>query len=155
MITIGLIDKYPVAKSGIAVLLSLHFPNACLLVADNTSELEMLNDKSRPDLIILGLNEHHLHGSIKLVRECRRHFPAVSMIAYDQNYYQNSSYSYFKLGVKGQVLKQSPVDELITCIRTVLKGKKYLSPLLHEIVLKAFSHSPQTAQFSKIPLVAN
>lgn len=155
MITIGLIDTYPIAQNGLFILLSFQFPDAILLKARSTPELAELCDASSPDIIILGVNAHHLSGSIKIVRECRRSFPSVPLVAYDQNFYSDSSFSYFKLGVKGHLLKQSSTEELLTCIETVLRGKRYLSPDLHEVVLEKFTNSPTPSQFPNARFAAN
>lgn len=127
MITIGLIDNYPVAQHGISVLLSLYFTDALLIKAKNTSEFSRLNKTLLPDIILLGVNDDSISGSIRTVSECRWRFPAVALIVYDQNYYPDSSSLFFKLGVKGHIQKSSSVNELMACIEAVLEGKQYLS----------------------------
>ncbi len=39
------------------------------------------------------------------------------------------------LGVKGYVLKESAVNEIVDCVRTVAKGDRYLSPALSDMLL--------------------
>lgn len=149
MLTIGIIDKYPVTQNGISVLLSHRFTDVVTIPADNTYDFARLNPDLQPNIIILGVNDDNISDSLSTVRECRHKFPSVSLIAYDQSYYQGSSSVYFKLGVKGHILKQCTANELVTCIENVLKGKHHLSAALHQILLEELVNNPIPAALAK------
>jgi DNA-binding NarL/FixJ family response regulator len=136
MLTVCIIDSFPVARQGISVLLHKHFAPVQLILATSILDLNLLDKPITPHLIILGINDpetsDHLNGqSVKTLLDCKTQFSSVPLVVFEDTCTTGNISSYFRLGVKGHLLKKCLESEFVKCIERVLAGKYYLSPDLH------------------------
>jgi DNA-binding NarL/FixJ family response regulator len=139
MLTIGLIDNYALMRMGMAIILHDHFDDVNILESNDITEFGQLFGRTRPDLIIMGINIGSRGECLELVSSLRKRLPAVPLIVYDDNLGQNLTAAYFELGISGYLLKQNSANEMIQCIDMVLQKKQYLSPVILESLLKFFA----------------
>ncbi|MEO5658486.1 MAG: response regulator transcription factor [Polaromonas sp.] len=80
-----------------------------------------------PDLIMMDMSMPNMNG-IEATIHIKRRNPEIRIIAL--TVYKSEEYvrEALKAGVDGYVLKDATYDELIVAIRSVLNGKKFLSP---------------------------
>jgi DNA-binding NarL/FixJ family response regulator len=85
----------------------------------------------RPDLLLLDIALPLLNG-IEAARQVRRNSPDARILFVtmqtDRIYVEEA----FRAGAAGYVLKQAAATELVEAIRTVLRGRTYISPLVAE-----------------------
>jgi DNA-binding NarL/FixJ family response regulator len=80
-----------------------------------------------PDVIMMDLSMPGMNGIEATLQIKRRHpeIPIIALTVYKSNEYVREA---LKAGVDGYVLKDATYDELVVAIRSVLSGKKFLSP---------------------------
>lgn len=88
-----------------------------------------LYEQLRPDVLLLDIGMPGLNG-IEATRQIKRSFPDARIIFVtmqtDRVYVEEA----FRAGVTGYVVKQGAAGELIEAIRTVLRGRRFVSPRL-------------------------
>jgi DNA-binding NarL/FixJ family response regulator len=131
MITIVLVDDHKIVRQDIKGLLEDE-PDFKVIggAANGTEGIELLGSL-KPDILISDLMMDGLNG-IDVTREVRKRSPETKTIIlsmYDDPGYINRA---LQEGARGYVLKGSGIDELVTAIRRVVSGDRYLSPSIAE-----------------------
>ena len=80
-----------------------------------------------PDVIMMDLSMPSMNG-IEATMQIKRRKPEIRIIALTVYKSQEYVREALKAGVDGYVLKDASYDELIVAIRSVINGKKFLSP---------------------------
>lgn len=127
MTTIVLVDDHKIVRQGIKGLLEDEPDLKVIGEAANGTEGIELVENLKPDIIISDLMMDGLNG-IDVTREVRKRSPGTKTIIISM--YNDSGYitRALKEGARGYVLKGSGIDELVTAIRRVALGERYLSP---------------------------
>jgi DNA-binding NarL/FixJ family response regulator len=136
MLKVCVIDSSPITLKGVSILLDKHFSVVQLSSVRSLAEYQSQENQALPNLIIIGINDLGINlnetgQSIKTILECRSFFGAVPLIVFEETYSPGSTSSYFRLGVKGHLLKRCSENDFVKCIDQVLSDKYYLSPELH------------------------
>lgn len=132
MLTIGIIDPFPIMRTGLSVLLSTHYEEARLILAPNLEEFPKIQQAEQPFIVILGISENAKENRLISVRKCKKVFPTAKLVIYDYDLVQEMIFSYFMVGIDGYLLKQHSECQLIACIESIIAGKPFLSPELLE-----------------------
>jgi DNA-binding NarL/FixJ family response regulator len=83
----------------------------------------------KPDLVILDIAMPHLNG-LDAAQQIKQKLPSIKLVFMTMNQAPEVAAEAFRRGASGYVLKQSAAEELLTAVRTVLRGESYLSPLV-------------------------
>jgi len=83
----------------------------------------------RPDVIVVDIAMPVLSG-LDAARQVKQMSPAVKIIFLTMNPDPEVAAEAFRKGASGYLLKTSAATEMITCVRDVLRGKPYLSPMI-------------------------
>jgi DNA-binding NarL/FixJ family response regulator len=83
----------------------------------------------RPDVVVLDISMPNLNG-LDAGEILKRDMPSVKLVYMTMNMSPSIAAEAFQRGASGYVVKQTAVEELVTAIRNVLRGLKYLSPVL-------------------------
>lgn len=92
--------------------------------------LDHLKD-TEVDVILLDINMPVLNG-VETTKRITKKYPGVKVIAlsmYDQQSYFKRMMQY---GARGYLLKNDPIDEILTAISTVMEGQRYISEKLRD-----------------------
>jgi DNA-binding NarL/FixJ family response regulator len=128
MDTIGFIDPYPVVRAGFSTFLKeLGQHNECLISSDPTSFARQ-HKGADLKLLFLSINSEDSQKSLTLMECSKNLFPLVPIVVFDETYALDLLVRYFKIGIKGYLLKSDPGIHIKQCIQTVLAGSGYLSP---------------------------
>ncbi len=127
MITIILVDDHKIVRQGIKGLLEDEPDLKVIGEAANGTEGIELVESLKPDILISDLMMDGMNG-IDVTREVKKRSPETKTIILSM--YNDSGYvtRALKEGARGYVLKGSGIDELVTAIRRVASGERYLSP---------------------------
>jgi len=142
-----LVDDHPVLREGFAQLISIE-PD--LQVCGQTgNSVRALYDigELKPDLVILDIALKGCNG-IELIKRIKAVYSELAILAFsvhDESLYAERA---LRAGARGYVMKQSSTAEVITAIRRVLRGERYLSRRMHERMIEKISDGPRSSEGS-------
>lgn len=126
MLSIIILDNYPILRFGINNLLKNHFKDIQISEISSVNNFPQLDDKLIPDLVILGINDNSEKEDLKLYHEVKQFFPETPIIIYDEVIYNFKTLPYLEFGIEGYLLKHNDPSEFIRCVEIVLDGKRYV-----------------------------
>lgn len=136
MVRMILGDDHSMFNQGVQSLLSGN-DFEILGTAENGQELIRLARKTEPDVVVADLAMPVMNG-LTAAREIRRHVPrarTILLTMFDDDTYVLEA---LKAGVRGYVLKVQAAEELVSAIRSVMRGSVYLSPNISQTVVDAY-----------------
>src|ERR1044071_9204335 len=120
-----LADDHELLLDGLRKILEPDF-NLIAAVADGRAAVAAF-EQHRPDLLLLDIALPLLNG-IEAARQVRQSFPSARILFVtmqtDRIYVEEA----LRAGASGYVLKQAAATELVEAIKTVLRGRSYISP---------------------------
>jgi DNA-binding NarL/FixJ family response regulator len=128
-IRVLLTDDHTLFRQGIRTLLSAEPDMEIAGEACNASDAVALARQLRPDVVLMdiGMNGMSSFEATRLIRKERPETRVFFLSMYDDEDYLAECVD---MGANGYILKESPVDQLVTAIREVQRGGSYLSPRL-------------------------
>lgn len=126
-VRILLVDDHPVVRLGFTQLLS-HEPDLTVCgEAASASEALELAERLAPDLAVVDIALRGESG-LELVRKMGLLCPKVLVLVcsmHDERLFAERS---LRAGARGYIGKREAPDDLVTAVRAVLAGERYLSP---------------------------
>jgi len=131
MTRILIADDHQIVRHGLRDILTSHFPGAAFGEAATAAEAINLLIERDWDLLLLDINLPGRSG-LEVLEDARRlrpHTPVLVLTSYPEEQFAVRA---FKLGAAAYLTKQSATDELLSAVRRVLEGGKYLTLSLAE-----------------------
>lgn len=129
-----LADDHPLFRSGLRALLASD-PRLNVVAEAENGEVALAEiQKHRPDVAVLDL-EMPIKGGFEVVSEIQQKKIPVEVIVLTAYKSEEMLTKALDLGIKGFVLKDSAVAEILDCIAMVMKGKNYISPELSSFLV--------------------
>jgi two-component system, NarL family, response regulator NreC len=128
-IRVLLTDDHMLFRQGIRNLLAAEPDMEVTGEAGNAAEAVDLARQSRPDVVLMDIGMAGM-SSFEATRQIRKERPdtrVVFLSMYDDEDYLAECVD---IGAHGYILKESPIEQLLTAIREVHRGGSYLSPRL-------------------------
>jgi len=131
MIKILIADDHAIVREGLKQILSEEPDMKVTGEAGNTFELFELLKKDVWDAVVLDINMPGKSGleALKDLKKEYRDLPVLILSMYGEEQYGVRA---LKAGASGYLKKASATNEFVSAIRTIVKGKKYISPSLAE-----------------------
>jgi DNA-binding NarL/FixJ family response regulator len=148
LIKVVVAEDHALVRQGISMLLGAR--GGFDLVAETAlgSEVEILVLFHRPDLLLLDLALSDSSG-IEVARKVKRTVPQTRILVVTGNVYPGSVANAFAAGADGFVLKHEDGLELLEAIRTVLSGRRYISPQVTKALGASATKQAQNADTSQ------
>jgi len=125
MIKVLLVDDHELVRSGVEALLNVvEDINVVAVCECGETALQAINDDP-PDVVLMDINMPGM-GGFEACRRILQGFPSVKIIGLSVYNAGPIPQQLLKLGIGGFVSKASPVNEMVSAIRTVMAGKRYL-----------------------------
>lgn len=102
--------------------------------ASSARQLYALVEQEKPDLVVADLMLKDTDG-VSVARELQRRGTATKMMVLTVHANALFVRDAFEAGVAGYALKEQPLAEIISAMRTTVSGERYLSPRLGQIPL--------------------
>ena len=135
-ISLVLIEDNPLLRDGIVALIREQ-PDFIVLAAPRTvgRALKKVRE-TRPQVVLLdcGLADH---DSVRLTATVHEQVPEVRIVGMGLLPLQEEVTDFLKAGASGFVLKNAPIGEVLTTIRSVAQGVDVVPP---QVALSLFSH---------------
>lgn len=123
---IFIIDDHPLLRAGIARVIEEESDFTVSGEAGSVEEALAAIEDSPPDFLIVDISLEDGNG-IDLIRQLKRDgytIPSLMVSMFDEPVYIERA---FRAGAGGYLLKRESVQKVTTAIRTILKGKNYVS----------------------------
>lgn len=133
MIRIVIADDHPIVRRGFVNVIA---DNSDMVVvgeaSDGAQAVELIHEL-KPEIAVLDVSMPHFNG-IEALRHLQGDNVRVIMLTmYDDDAFFKEA---MNQGAWGYLLKECAVDELVRCIRQVVKGKRFVSPSLTDLLVR-------------------
>lgn len=142
MTTIVLADDHQVVRKGIRALLEMEQDFQVVGEAGDGLEAVHLTLRLRPDVLVLDLMMPGLNG-IDVTRQVTKQAPQTRVVVLSMYAAEDYVLEALRNGASGYVLKDASISELVQAIRSVVMGRRYLSPPLAERAIDAYVRQTQ------------
>jgi len=135
MIRILIADDHAIVRAGLRQFIADE-PDLAIVGEASTGEEALAFVRSEPcDVVLLDIAMPGVNGVDALghLRRIKPDLPVLILTGYPEDQY---AVSLLRSGASGFIRKESASEQLIDAIRTVVQGKKYISPTLGELLLK-------------------
>ena len=133
LIRVIIVDDHAVVRKGISQILET---TEDIIVTDEASSGDELLAKIQSykyDVVLLDISMPGKDGLITLreIKQTKPDLPVIIFTVYPEEQY---AIRVLKAGAAGYINKQTEPQEIITAIRRVVEGRKYISPSLADIL---------------------
>jgi DNA-binding NarL/FixJ family response regulator len=131
------VDDHPIILSAVRVLLEIEPDFEWVGEAESVEGAKDLIVATRPDAVVLDL---WLGGNdgIEMIKSLRPLVPGTALLCYTMNDAVLYGERAIRAGASGYLSKKEPQEELLTALRTVCEGGRYLGRELMNSVLDGF-----------------
>jgi len=131
MLRILIADDHPIVRQGLRQIIA-EIPD--MVVADEASNGDEVLSKARAshyDVVLLDISMPGIHG-LDVMRQLKNERPRLPVLILSIHPEEQYAVRALRSGASGYLTKESAPDELITAIRKVSMGGKYVSSSLAE-----------------------
>jgi DNA-binding NarL/FixJ family response regulator len=140
---IFIVEDHRLFREGLKAMLSPGPEYEIIGEAEDGLEAIRLIRKSKPDLVLLDLSMPRMNG-FSVLREIKGAMPDVKILVLSIHESDQYVLQAFEAKADGYAIKDSSRQELQMAIRSVLEGKKYISPGITDHVLEGFLDGHKT-----------
>ena len=140
---IFIVEDHRLFREGLKAMLSLEPGYEIIGEAEDGLEAVRLIRKSKPDLVLLDLSMPRMNG-FSVLREIKAAMPEVKILVLSIHESDQYVLQAFEARADGYAIKDSSREELRVAIRSVLEGKKYISPGIAGNVLEGYLDGRKT-----------
>jgi two-component system, NarL family, invasion response regulator UvrY len=131
MIRIVIADDHPIVREGLQRVLGKEPDFQVVGEASSGTEVLPLVRSAKADVVILDISMPG-GGGIEALGALRREFPGVPVLMLSMYPERQYAVRCLKAGASGYLTKDSAQTELVTALRKVLEGRRYVSASLAE-----------------------
>jgi DNA-binding NarL/FixJ family response regulator len=138
MLRIIIADDHPVVLRGLADIIREGFDNVAVETSSNGYELLGKINTEDYDAALFDIALPDIHGLevLKEIRHKKRNLPVLVLSVYPEENYATRA---LRAGANGFLTKQSTAEEILQAIRSILSGKRYVSPVFAEKIVHNFA----------------
>jgi len=133
-IKIVMAEDHPIVRQGLRKLIETNKNLLIVAEAGDGSEALELIETHQPDIAVLDIDMPETDG-FAVVRELQKRRINVEIIFLTMHSEKAIFEAAMDLNVKGYVLKDSAVSDIVAAIKSVAKGQAFLSPALSSLLL--------------------
>jgi two-component system, NarL family, invasion response regulator UvrY len=131
MIKILIADDHAIVREGLKQILAEEPDMKVTGEAGNAAELFELLKKDIWSAIVLDINMPGKSG-LEALKDLKKEYPNIPVLILSMYGEEQYGVRALKAGASGYLKKASAPNEFVSAIRTIIKGKKYISPTLAE-----------------------
>ncbi|MCW1885938.1 response regulator transcription factor [Luteolibacter flavescens] len=129
-------DDHELVRRGLRSLLGDEYPDAYIREAGSASDALEMAGVVTYHLAIVDINLPGRDG-LDLLGDLRRLYPALPVLMVSAHTEEEFAIRALKLGAAGYVSKQSAADVLVSAVKKVLAGGRYISAIVAERLARA------------------
>jgi two-component system invasion response regulator UvrY len=131
MLRILIADDHTVVRKGLRQILLEEFPSAEITETADAAALFMKVLKEEWDVVITDISMPDKSG-LEVLQQIRRDHPRLPVLILSAHSEDQYAIRALKAGANGYLCKDSASEELVSAIRRILLGKKYITASLAE-----------------------
>lgn len=131
MIKILIADDHAIVREGLKQILAEEPDMKVTGEAGDADELFVLLKKDVWDAVVLDINMPGKSG-LEALKDLKKTYPDLPVLILSMYGEEQYGVRALKAGASGYLKKASAPNEFVSAIRTIVKGKKYISPSLAE-----------------------
>jgi DNA-binding NarL/FixJ family response regulator len=130
-----IVDDHPIVRQGLKLMINAEADLTIAGEAQSEQEARDMVRELKPDAVIVDLTLGDGDG-FNVVRHLHAHYPEIKVLVLSMH--EESVYAERLLaeGASGYIMKQAVTDQLVTALRTVLRGELYLSETLQQRITR-------------------
>jgi DNA-binding NarL/FixJ family response regulator len=134
-----IVDDHPLFRAGLKTMLEQQRFRVVAEAGDGR-QAARVTAKLKPDAVITDISMPERNG-VELIRHMNREFSAMKVVVVSMHDEIRLIMESFAAGASGYLLKDSAFEELCMAMKTVLAGRKYVSPAFADTVIeRAVAH---------------
>lgn len=154
MITIALAEDHHLVRQGFKLVLTAESDFRLVGEAADGLEAVQLVEKKKPNVLLLDLMIPRLHG-LEVTRQVHRDSAGTKVIILSMHADEPYVMEALRNGASGYVLKDCTAGDLVQAVRTVVAGRRYLSPALAERALTGYVEHPGESELDVYETLTN
>jgi two-component system, NarL family, response regulator NreC len=132
-----IVEDHTILREGLKALLTTNPELEIAGEAGDGREAIYLVEKLAPDLVMMDLSMPLMDG-MEAIREIKRRWPKTKVLSLTAHKTEEYVLTTLKAGADGYLLKDANYEEMMTAVRSVLSGKRYLSPDISGTVIEGY-----------------
>jgi DNA-binding NarL/FixJ family response regulator len=148
-IRILIADDHAIVRHGLRQILSDSSDMSVAGEARNGLQALQLAREAEWDVVLLDVSMPDKNG-IDTLKQLKKEFPKLPVLMLSMHPEEHYAIRALKAGASGYLNKQSAPEQLVTAIRQVASGKKYVSPSLAEELANAISEDSEKAPHERL-----
>lgn len=149
-IRVLLADDHTIVRQGLKCLLKEAEGIEVVGEVEDGHQLLKQASKIQPDVIVVDISMPVL-GGLEATQQLRKQLPQSKILILTMHTDEEYVYQTFKLGASGYLVKNAPVQDLISAIRAVYRGETYISPAVSARVVREFVRSSRLSPKPTFP----
>ncbi|MCG6919012.1 MAG: response regulator transcription factor [Deltaproteobacteria bacterium] len=138
-------EDHTILREGLRALLSSQESLEVVGEAGDGREAIRQVEELTPDLILMDLSMPKMNG-VEAIREIKRRVPETRILALTVHKAEEFILEVLQSGADGYLPKDASSNELMMAIRSILMGKRYLSPSVSNVVIEGYLESRRTSE---------
>jgi DNA-binding NarL/FixJ family response regulator len=130
-------EDHTILREGLRALLSSDPDCTVVGEAEDGREAVQCVEQLGPDLILMDLSMPKMNG-IEAIREIKKRSPETRILALTVHKTEEFILEVLQAGADGYLLKDASSVELMMAIRSILGGKRYISPSVSQMVIEGY-----------------
>jgi len=144
-IAVFIADDHTVVRDGLRLLIETQSDMKVVSEASNGREAARQVLRTNPDVVIMDLAMPELNG-VEATRQIRQNCPTTKVIILSMHSSSEHIFQALKAGAHGYLLKESAGMEVISAIRVVHSGKRYLSEKIGDQMIDEYIHNREIVE---------
>ncbi len=136
-------EDHRILREGLRALISSNPDLDIVGEAEDGRDAIRCVEKLVPDLILLDLSMPRMNG-MEAIKEIKKQCPETKILVLTVHRTEEYILATLRAGANGYVLKDATHAELLMAIKSVLMGKRYLSPGVSEKVIEGYLEGRKT-----------
>lgn len=128
-------DDHKIIREGLRSLIESETDMEVLAEAENGREAVDLAGRLHPDVVVMDIGMDNLNG-VEATRLITEEMPGVKVIGLSMHADAQFVSRMLEAGASGYVLKDGAFEELVSGLRTVRDGRRYLSPGAADVIVE-------------------
>lgn len=130
-IKILIVDDHPIFRRGLRQVIETDTQLKVLDEAENGLAALALIENLHPSVVVADVNMPQM-GGLELARKIKEKNLATALVFLTMHNDETMFNAAMDAGVKGYVLKDNAITDITDCIKTVVSGRRYITPSLSE-----------------------